>query len=181
MKTKQLTLCALFASLTAICAQIVLPLPFTPVPVNLATLVVLMAGGLLGAKNGLISMIVYLCVGAFGIPVFANWQGGVAVLIGPTGGYLVGYPAAAFLTGSLCHPVGKGKKNDWLAMSVGMVACYLLGTLWFVYLTKNSFSQALWMCVLPFLPGDALKIATASLLCNKLKKTLPAAAFGTTM
>jgi biotin transport system substrate-specific component len=94
-------LCALFAALTAICSQIMIPLPFTPVPINLAYLAVLVCGGALGPKKGAIAMTVYVLLGAIGVPVFHGLTGGLGVLAGPTGGYIIGYIPMALVMGLL--------------------------------------------------------------------------------
>ena len=95
---KTMIYCALFAALTAVCSQ--LAIPIQPVPINLALLSVYIAGGLLGGGMGAASQAVFLLIGAVGVPVFAGFRGGVQALVGPTGGYLIGYAAAAFVTGS---------------------------------------------------------------------------------
>ena len=94
-------LCALFAALTAIFSQIMIPLPFTPVPINLALLAVWLCGIVLGAKRGAISILVYILLGAIGVPVFHGFMGGIGVLAGPTGGYIVGYLPAVVIFGFL--------------------------------------------------------------------------------
>ena len=86
-----MTLTALLAAVTAACSWISVPLPFTPVPINLATLAVFLAGGLLGAKYGSISIITYVLLGAIGVPVFNSFTGGIGIITGPTGGYIIGY------------------------------------------------------------------------------------------
>lgn len=98
-KTASLVLCGLFAALTAICAYINIPLGFTPIPMNLAMLAVFLSGGILGKKYGTVSIIVYVLMGAAGLPVFAGFQSGLAVIVGPTGGFLAGYIATAFIVG----------------------------------------------------------------------------------
>lgn len=160
---KPLILCSIFASLTAICSIISIPLPFSPVPVNLALLSVYLAGGLLGAKYGALSQLVYVLLGAVGLPVFHNLTGGMAILTGPTGGFIAGYIAAAFLVGLLSD------KGLIPALLSGLFSCFLLGTLWFMYLTGANLQSALLLCVIPFLPGDALKILTAFFLIRKLR------------
>lgn len=170
LSTQKLSSCALFCALTAVFSQISLPLPFTPVPVNLATLAVLMAGGLLGASGGGWSMAAYLLLGFAGLPVFSGFRGGAAALVGPTGGYLAGYLAAALVTGLLLSPRETRLFPHALAMGIGTIVCYIFGTAWFIILTHCGIPAALGMCVLPFLPGDALKIAAASLLCVRIKK-----------
>lgn len=96
-----LTLAALFAALTAVFSQISFPLPFTPVPINLATLAFMLAGSLLGPSAGLLSQLVFLCLGLCGLPVFAEFTGGPGILFGPTGGYIPGYAAGACVIGLL--------------------------------------------------------------------------------
>lgn len=167
-KTRYMALCGLFAALTAICSWISIPLGFTPVPVNLATLAVFLAGGLLGPKFGPVSLAVYTMAGAVGIPVFSGFRGGFSVLAGPTGGFIVGYIAAAFIVGFLCCRGGSIVRTV-LALIAALTACYALGTLWFILSTGTNVSTALVSCVIPFLPGDAIKIAAGTILLRRLK------------
>ena len=169
--TRNIVLCALFSALTAILSQISIPLPFTPVPINLATLAVCLAGGILGAKWGTISQVVYVLLGAIGLPVFAGFTSGVGIIMGPTGGYIAGYIASAFIIGLVYDKIKKN--NLWAggaAMSIGILGCYTLGTVWFMYITKNGLREALLLCVIPFLIGDLIKIVSASLIISKVKK-----------
>lgn len=170
MKTKTMILYALFAALTVVCSMISIPLPFTPVPINLATLSVFLAGGLLGSKGGAISQSVYVILGAVGLPVFHSFTGGFGVLTGPTGGYIIGYVAAAWLTGFLIEKLGHGFYKNMISMIAGLFVCYTLGTLWFMYITSTGLTAALMMCVVPFLIGDAVKIIAGSILVQKLYK-----------
>ncbi len=105
-RLKGMVFAALFAALTAAVAWFKIPLPFTPVPITLQTLVVLLSGAMLGSYYGALSMIIYLAVGAIGLPVFAGGASGIGVLLGPTGGYLVSYPIASFVIGKMLE-----KKN----------------------------------------------------------------------
>ena len=116
-KTTYLVLCGLFAALMAICSYITIPLPFTPVPINLGTLGVFLAGGILGRKYGSVCVAVYILMGAVGIPVFSGFQGGLNVLVGPTGGYIIGYLAAAFTIGAIIDSYLK--KSSVSALSSG--------------------------------------------------------------
>lgn len=170
MKTKKLILCALFAALTAVCSMISIPLPFTPVPINLATLSVFLAGGLLGSGSGAVSQLVYVILGAVGLPVFHSFTGGLGILTGPTGGYIIGYVVAAWLIGFVIGRLGQGFYKNIIAMTAGLAACYTLGTLWFMYITSTGLVAALMMCVVPFLIGDAIKIAAGAILVKKLHK-----------
>ncbi len=168
--TKALVLCALFAAVTAVLSQLSLPLPFTPVPINLATLAVFAAGGLLGPVYGAVSLVVYVVLGAAGLPVFAQFSGGIGILIGPTGGYIMGYIAAAAMTGWIAKRLQRQFWGNVLAMTAGLAVCYAMGTVWFMFSTKTGLWAALGMCVLPFLIGDALKILCAAFLVNRLAR-----------
>ena len=172
--TKNLILCGMFAAITTVCSWITIPLGFTPVPVNLATLAVFMTGGLLGPKYGPLSLTVYTLAGAVGIPVFAGFRGGLAVIAGPTGGYIIGYILAAFIAGLLISDSSSSHSALRIvpALVLALAACYALGTVWFIYSTGTNIGAALLSCVIPFLPGDALKIAAATVLIGKLRHHL---------
>ena len=187
-KTAYLALCGLFAALTAICSYINIPLGFTPIPMNLATLAVFLSGGLLGKKYGPLSIGVYVLMGAAGVPVFAGFQAGIGVLAGPTGGFLIGYILASFIVG-LCLDKGfgatsarassKGKRSSkgQFALCIGgmvggLLCCYALGTLWFAYITNTGIIAALVSCVLPFVLLDAIKIVVSSFLIIRLRPIL---------
>lgn len=168
LSTKNIITYSLFAALTAVFSQISIPLQFTPVPINLATLSVLMSGALLGSRGGALSQIVYVLLGTIGIPVFAQLTGGIGILLGPTGGYIIGYILAAFVTGII---VEKTKHNIFfylIAMTIGIITCYTVGTMWFMFITKTDLIKSLSMCVIPFIIGDVLKIFTASFLTLRL-------------
>lgn len=172
MKLKQsisdMTLIAMFTTLTVVLSQISLPLPFTPIPINLGMMAVFIAGGILGASKGAMSQVVYLLIGAIGIPVFANFKGGIGVLMGPTGGYIIGYIVASLLVGYFIHKMPKTVLFTMLALIIGLIACYMLGTVWFMFLTKNTLLQSLLLCVVPFLIGDFFKIIVSTFLILKL-------------
>jgi len=158
---------ALFVSFTAVCSQISIPLPFTPVPLNLALLSVFMSGIILGSIKGTVCQIVYISLGCTGVPVFANFQGGIGIIIGPTGGYIVGYIVVSFIVWLL------GRSNHTvtitaLSMALGLFACYALGTMWFVIITGTKIFEALFICAIPFVIGDALKIIFATALSKRL-------------
>ena len=169
--TYSLILCAVFAALTAVLSWI--SVPIGPVPINLALLAVLLCGAVLGPVRALISVTVYILLGAVGVPVFAGFRAGIGALLGPTGGYIIGYLPAAFLA-SLRLP-GKTARPvlfRCLFMLLGVLSCYLIGTLWFMHLSGYDAGKALSLCVLPFIPGDAVKIAAASLLTGRLQKII---------
>jgi biotin transport system substrate-specific component len=137
---------------------------------------VFMSGGILGAKFGAVSQVVYILLGAVGLPVFAGFRAGASVLVGPTGGYILGYVATAFIVGLICKRLKNSRPRSLrgaivlaVSMALGILACYAIGTAWFMYSTNTPFLAALGMCVFPFIPGDALKIAAAALLCERLR------------
>lgn len=161
---------ALFAALTAVLAQI--SLPIGPVPISLATLAVMMCGLLLGWRYGLLAIACYLLLGVAGVPVFSGLRGGASALAGPTGGYLAGYLPYALLAG-LTPWIGKGRFGGrCLMLALGTLSCYALGTAWFMLQSGNGLGASLALCVLPFLPGDAVKIALAAWLSPRLRKAL---------
>lgn len=176
-KTYSLIITAFFAALTAVFSQI--SIPIGPVPINLALLAVFAAGGILGTKKAVVSQVVYVLLGAVGVPVFAGFKGGFQAIAGPTGGYIVGYIVAALVIGLTFWAFDKKYTSgnaavkiliSVVSMILGLAACYALGTVWFVISTGTNFAAALFTCVIPFLIGDALKIAVATLLTIRLKK-----------
>jgi len=173
-------MCALFAALMAVCSQIMIPLP-SPVPINLGLLAVWICGGLLGAKKGAISVLVYILLGAVGVPVFAGFNAGLGALAGPTGGYIIGYLPSVILFALLTERAAVSWRNrksvtGFLLLVAGglpaMVACYAPGTAWFMFITGMGLIEALVLCVFPFIPGDVLKIIAAVFICEALRKRL---------
>jgi biotin transport system substrate-specific component len=147
-----------FSLIVALSAQVAIPLPFTPVPVTLQTLAVLLAGCLLGSGRGALAVLAYIGEGAAGLPVFSGGRAGVAHLLGPTGGYLLGFLAAAYIVGLLAE---RGTLRSWpgtlLTLVLGNVILYIPGVLWLGAYT--GMNKALTFGLLPFLVGDGLKIA----------------------
>ncbi|MFA5658856.1 MAG: biotin transporter BioY [Oscillospiraceae bacterium] len=168
---RKITLTALFAALTAVFSQI--QISIQPVPINFATLSVFLAGAILGWKYGALSQIVYVLLGLSGVPVFAGFSSGTAILFGKTGGYIFGYILAAFLTGLISQIKTKRVKLLLsIAMAVAMLSCYTLGTAWFMLITGTELLKSLIWCVFPFLIGDALKISAAVMLTQRLRKAV---------
>lgn len=169
-RLKQMVLASLMASLTAAGAYIAIPIG--PVPIVLQNLFVMLAGLLLGGRWGLISIGVYLLAGAVGLPVFAGGGGGIGKFVGPTGGYLVGFAAAAYLIGVLSEH-GKGRVAvDVLAMIAGTVVIYAFGVVWLKAVTGMTFSKAVAVGMLPFLIGDVIKIAAAIPIARSLRPVI---------
>lgn len=159
--TKDLVLTALFAALTAVLAQI--QLPIGPVPFNLAVFGAFLAGMLLAPAWAAASMGVYMLLGAVGIPVFAGFMGGPAVLLGKTGGYVIGYIFIALATALAVKRSGKLPVIG-AAMLAGLLVCYGFGTAWFMAVTGADLVSALGWCVLPFIVPDVCKGVFACVL-----------------
>lgn len=167
-RTYALVITALFAALTAAFSQI--SIPIGPVPVNLALLAVCTAGGLLPTGRAVMSQVIFLLVGGAGIPVFAGFRGGVSVLVGPTGGYIIGYIVAALVISLMLKKLGKKIYTVVPSIIIGILLCYAFGTAWYVVSTGTGIVDALLLCVVPFLIGDAAKTAAAAFLIMRLKK-----------
>ena len=160
-----------FGALTAVGAYIIIPLP--PVPITLQTLFLGLAGTLLGARLAALSQVVYLLLGVIGLPVFAGGKAGLGVLFGPTGGYLIGFIAAAYLIGTLAA-LKSSPGFLWLCFSItiGFAVLYLLGVVQLSIVARLSPLKALAAGVLPFLPGDVVKILLTAWIARKLRDRL---------
>ena len=171
-KTYDIVYIAVFAVIMAICSWISIP---AAVPFTLQTFGVFIAVGVLGGKRGSVSVLVFILLGAIGIPVFANFSGGIGVLAGPTGGYIIGFLFSALLMWAMEKLPGKKSVMQIVSMIAGLIVCYAFGTVWFVivYGRMNGpigFTAALASCVVPFIIPDIIKIALAYVLSRKLRK-----------
>ena len=150
-----------FSLLTALSAQIVIPLG-TP-PITGQTFAVLLTGALLGSRLGAMAMIAYLIEGATGLPFFAGGQGGLLHLMGPSAGYLIAFPAAAFITGAFAeHGWDRKFFTAAAAMAIGSIVILLSGWIWFSLVMRTSPALTLFNTVIKFIPGDLIKIALAA-------------------
>jgi len=177
MKTKKLVLCAVMAAITCVLA----PLSVTvagAVPITLATFAVMLSGVLLGGRMGALSQLIYLLIGAVGLPVCAGYTPALPRIMGPTGGYLIGYIPLAFLCGAIYGAWGRGaagmKRYAVMlgAMLAGTAVLYTFGTAWFCMLNHVDVIYALSVCVIPFLIGDAVKIAAVMILAPQLERAI---------
>ncbi|MCL2083167.1 MAG: biotin transporter BioY [Oscillospiraceae bacterium] len=166
-KVKILALCAMFAALSAVLSQV--SLPIGPVPITLTHISVFAAAGLLGAKYGLVSQLIFVSLGVLGLPVFAGFNSGISALIGPTGGFIVGYLVCTFVCGWIIEIFGNSVYSLTLAMYAGWVATYLCGITWYMYYSGTPLTAALSVCLIPFLPGDLAKTAVTVLVVKRLK------------
>ena len=170
-KVSMLVFTALFAALIVVFAQLQIPMPGL-VPISLATFGVMMCGLLLGWRYGALAVAVYILLGAVGVPVFAGFKGGVSALLGPTGGYIIGYLPYAVLAGLPSPSLQEKFWGRCLLLVLGTAVCYILGTAWFIHATGRTLAESLGLCVVPFLPGDAAKIILSALLAPRLRKAM---------
>ncbi|RGH12970.1 biotin transporter BioY [Ruminococcus sp. AF12-5] len=168
IRTKQMVLIALMTAVTCVLGPLSIPLPFSPVPISLTNFAIFLAIFVLGMKNGTISFIIYLLLGAVGVPVFSSFRGGFQVLAGPTGGYLIGFIFLALIMGFALDHFDRKLVPTIIGMIIGMVVCYAFGTVWLAKLLSLSFKEGLMMGVIPYLPGDAAKIIIAAIVGPKL-------------
>lgn len=169
---KQLSFCAIFVAIMAICSWISIP---TTIPFTLQTFGVFLAVGLLGGKLGTIAVSVYVLLGAIGIPVFQGFTGGLGIISGTTGGYIVGFIFFALVMWLIQHFFGNGLIVMTISMILGLLVCYAMGTIWFmVVYTRDTgaigLSAVLGWCVVPFIIPDAVKMVCAVTIINRLKK-----------
>lgn len=161
--TANLVLMALFAAIICVLAPI--SLPIGPVPISLTNLVIYIAAYVLGWKRGTITYIVYLLIGMAGLPVFSGFEGGVGKVVGPTGGYLIGFVFMAMICGKVTEIFAK---TTWVhrgvhlaGMIVSTALVYAFGTCWFCLSTGTGVGAAMAICVIPFIPGDLIKMVLA--------------------
>ena len=172
-KIIQMAEIALMSAVLCVISPFTIPVPVSPVPLSLATFAVYLAAALLGPKKGAFSVLVYLLLGMIGLPVFSGFSSGIGVLLGPTGGYLIGYVPCALIVGWL---VERKKEQNviWnvLFMIVGTLVCYGIGTLWFMVVMKGTYTlvQALLVCVVPYLILDTVKILAAAAVAAPMRK-----------
>ena len=169
-RPQTLARCALFAALTAVCAQITLPIG--AVPVSLSLLPPLLCAVLLSPGEAVLSMGVYLLMALVGLPVCSGFSGGPAKLFGVTGGYILGYVPCVWLAAWMIRRRSDTFAWDCLSLALGVLVCYAFGTVWFMVLRGTDLLSTLSVCVFPFLPFDAVKIVLATAVGRRLRKPL---------
>ena len=171
-KTYDLVYIAVFAVVMAVCSWISIP---AQVPVTLQTFGVFMAVGVLGGKRGTLAVLVYVLLGAVGVPVFAGFSGGIGALLGNAGGYIIGFIFSALVMWAIEHVFGRKPVVQIISMIVGLIVCYAFGTAWFMFAYTRStgpvgLMAVLGWCVFPFIIPDLIKIALAYVLSGKVRK-----------
>lgn len=168
--TARLVLAALLCALTAVLSQIHIPLP--PVPVSLSLLGVHLCAALLPGRWSVAAMGAYVLLGACGVPVFAGFAAGPSVLFGPTGGFLFGYILCAAVERRMISQLGFARRTLAASMAAGTAVCYVCGLFWFTASSGCGLLQGLTACVIPFIPGDVLKVIFAVSIAMRLQKSL---------
>ena len=163
--------CAAMTALIVVCSWITVPL-IPDIPFTMQTFAIFFALEFAGALRGTVSLLVYLALGAVGVPVFSGFRGGVGHLLGPTGGYLVGFILTCAVYRMFEKQFESGRAFHYVSLALALVACYAAGTVWFVIQTKTPVGAAVVKCVLPYIAPDAVKIALAVFLASKLKKII---------
>lgn len=165
-----LAMTAVMAAVMAVVGPFALPIG--PVPISLCTLVIYLAAYVLGQWRGTVAVLVYLLLGVVGMPVFSGFSGGLGKVAGPTGGYLVGYLLLAAVSGWAAERFPQQRLLQLAGMVLGTVGLYAMGTAWFCVQSGSEVGAALTLCVVPFLPGDAVKMAVALTLGPSLRRRL---------
>lgn len=165
------------AVMTAVtCVLAPMSIPIGPVPISFTNLAIYLSLYLLGWKMGTVSYLMYMLIGAIGVPVFSGFSGGLAKLLGPTGGYIIGFIPMAIISGLIIEKYNN-RTFQFVAMVLGTAVCYALGTAWFCVIMDSGVAAALGMCVFPFIPGDIAKIVIALIVGPVLRKRLHSAGF----
>lgn len=164
-----MTLIGVMTAVTCILGPLSIPLPISPVPISFTNLAVYITLYVLGMKAGTLSYLIYLLIGIVGVPVFSGFTGGPAKLVGPTGGYLVGFIFMALIAGWFIDQFPRKYYFHVFGMVLGTVVCYLFGTVWLCFQMELSFTAGLMAGVVPYLPGDAAKIIISLILGPTLR------------
>lgn len=170
ISTKIMALIAVMTAVTCVLAP--LSIPIGPVPISLTNLAIYFGLYILGTKKETLSYIIYLLIGFVGVPVFSGFTGGAGKLLGPTGGYLIGFIPLAIISGIFIDKSDAKTLPSVIGMILGTASCYTLGTIWFCIQADYEVIPALMLCVIPFLPGDAIKIAIAAFFGPQIRRAL---------
>lgn len=171
-KTKELTLTALMAAVLCVLGPLSVPLPFSPVPVSLTMVGIYLAVYAVGMWRGTAAVFLYLLLGLVGLPVFSGFAGGPSKLLGPTGGYLIGFLFTALVSGFVIDRFWKNRLVSAAGMAAGIATAYVFGTAWLAYVAGMTFGEALAVGVIPYIGFDLVKIVAVVIVGPELKKAL---------
>lgn len=170
LSIQQLAVIGVMAAVICILAPFSIPIGV--VPISFTNLAVYIAIYVLGSRKGTISYLIYLLIGLVGVPVFSGFTSGPGKLFGPTGGYLIGFAFMALISGIFIDRFSNKMYLCFVGMVLGTAVCYLLGTIWLAYQAGLSFQSALAAGVVPFIPGDLIKIVIATIIGPQMRKAL---------
>lgn len=176
LSVRQIAVIGLMTAVTCILAPF--SIPIGPVPISLTSFAIYISLYVLGVKEGTLSYLIYLLMGLIGLPVFSGFTSGPQKLLGPTGGYLIGFIPMAILAGMVIDQLAEAKEKVksqvicFLGMIFGTAICYILGTVWLAYQANLDWKAALFAGVIPFIPGDLAKMAVAALVGPKIRRQL---------
>lgn len=165
-KTSDLTKIALFAAVIVVLSQISIPMPYG-VPMTLQTFIIPLTGVLLGKKSGTVATLLYVLLGLIGLPVFAGFSGGAAVMFGPTGGFILSFPIMAYISGVFAER--DNPFSLYLGLSLSAIINFVVGFVMFHFVTGSSLSVAFTATVLPFIPTTIIKVLLIGLISQKLR------------
>ena len=171
-KAQTLTFIALSTAITCILGPLSIVIPISPVPISLTILAIFISVYAIGLKKGMVSLLLYFLIGFIGLPVFSNFKGGFNVLIGPTGGYIIGFVFVVLCAGFFIDKFESKIYMHVIGMVLGTILCYITGTAWLAYQSQMTFIEALFTGVIPFIWADAIKIIIAAIVGPKLRKAL---------
>ncbi|MCM1058003.1 MAG: biotin transporter BioY [Firmicutes bacterium] len=169
---KHLTLVGLMAAVLCILGPWTINIPVSPVPISLGMLGVYFVTSVLGMRQGTASVLIYILLGLVGIPVFTGFSAGPGKLLGPTGGYIIGYIFMALICGFFVDKFNGNTPLYFLGMLLGTAVCYFFGTLWLARQMQYTFFQALLAGVIPYIPADLIKLIIARVVGFQLRKRL---------
>lgn len=173
IKAYDVVIIALMSALIAVCSFIAIPVG--ALPVTLQTFAVFVCVGILGKKRGTASVLVYVLLGIAGIPVFSGFQGGLSVLMGATGGYIIGFLPSVFVSGLIIEKTGRKIPFMIASFLAGMAICYICGIVWYIFIYsdgKSDFVSAFTLCVLPYIIPDIIKITLAAAVSSAVRKRM---------
>lgn len=169
-KITDIVFTALFVAIMVVCSQIIIP--FGQVPITLQIVGVFLSASVLGARRSSVGVLIYILIGLVGLPIFSGFSSGVGYLLGPTGGYIIGFFFTALVVGFMTEKFGNGMGVLVIAMVLGLLVCYVFGTVWFCIVMKQNFIYGILWCVLPYIIPDVIKIVVSIFIAKRLCKTI---------
>ncbi len=179
MKTRDMIMVAMFAALICIGAYIVIPLPFSPVPITLQTLFIMMAGLILPVELAGMTVVIYLLLGIVGLPVFSGGGSGIGILFGPTGGYLVGFLIGVMVISFMVNKFKSNVMVEFISTVIGgIIVVYAIGVIWLSAKTGMGIAKAFTVGAVPFLIGDFMKAIVATVVAVPIRQYLKQSGHG---